>query len=157
MGEGRKVFFIREQRTTMNTENTDILLGFDFGMKRIGVAVGQTITKTARPLDTLKAIDGKPALNNLKKIIQQWRPTALVVGIPLNMDGTEQKVTLAAREFAEFLRQQFNLPVHEMDERLSTKDARERIFAEGGFKALQNRQIDSVAAQLILQNWLGEK
>ncbi len=136
----------------MNT--SDILLGFDFGMKRIGVAVGQTVTKTARPLTTIPAIEGKPQMQILTKLIKTWHPSALIVGIPLNMDGTEQNTTLAAREFAEFLRTQFRLTVHEIDERLTTKAARENIFEEGGYKALQNGQIDAVAAQLILQNWL---
>lgn len=135
----------------------EILLAFDFGTKRIGVAVGQTVTKTARPLTTLKADNGKPHLETLAKLIHIWKPNALVIGIPLNMDGTEQPITKSAREFAEMLRKQFNLPVHEMDERLTTKSARENLFAEGGFKALQNGQVDAVAAQLILQNWLNNQ
>lgn len=138
----------------MNTTASEILLGFDFGMKRIGVAVGQTVTKTARPLTIIKATDGKPQPDALKKLIKIWRPSALIVGIPLNMDGTEQKVTHAARTFADMLRKEFQLPVHEVDERLTTKAARENMFEEGGYKALQNGQVDSVAAQLILQNWL---
>jgi putative Holliday junction resolvase len=138
----------------MNTSTSDILLGFDFGTKRIGVAVGQTVTKTARPLTTIKAIDGKPQQDVLRKLIKIWQPSALIVGIPLNMDGTEQPITQSARAFAEMLRSQFQLPVHEIDERLTTKAARENLFEEGGYKALQNGQVDSVAAQLILQNWL---
>lgn len=138
----------------MNTSSSDILLGFDFGMKRIGVAVGQTVTKTARPLTVIKATEGKPQLDALAKLIKTWRPSALVVGIPLNMDGTEQAVTIAARGFAELLRNKFQLPVYEMDERLTTKAARESLFEEGGYKALQNGQVDPVAAQLILENWL---
>lgn len=135
---------------------SNILLGFDFGMKRIGVAVGQTVTKTARPLLTLKAQKGVPDWNNVKKIIQTWQPDGLIVGIPLNMDGTEQTLTHAAQVFADALRNQFQLPVFGMDERLSTKDARARIFDEGGYKALKNGQVDAVAAQLILQNWLSQ-
>ena len=80
----------------------------------------------------------------------------MVVGIPLNMDGSEQPLTQLARLFANTLKDQYNLPVFEMDERLTTKDARERLFAEGGYKALQDGQVDQVAAQLILQNWFAE-
>lgn len=138
----------------MNIKKSDILLGFDFGMKRIGVAVGQTVTKTARPLPVMHTNDGKPPLKALKKLIDTWQPAALIIGIPLNMDGTDQPVTYAARRFAEFLRKEFDLPVHEIDERLTTKAARENLFESGGYKALQNGQVDSVAAQLILQNWL---
>lgn len=138
----------------MNSSISHILLGFDFGMKRIGVAVGQTITKTARPLTTLPAHEGKPDNNLLAKLITSWGPLALIVGIPLNMDGTEQETTLAAKQFANLLRSQFQLPVYEVDERLTTKAARENIFQTGGFKALQKKQIDAIAAQLILESWL---
>ncbi|HSW69155.1 MAG TPA: Holliday junction resolvase RuvX [Gammaproteobacteria bacterium] len=141
----------------MSQSYHEILLGFDFGLKRIGVAVGQTVTETARPLLTLKASSGAPDWNSLQKLIKTWQPDALIVGIPLNMDGSEQAITEAARQFARQLKERFKLPVYEMDERLSTKDARERLFSEGGYKALQKAQVDSVAAQLILQNWLTSK
>ena len=130
------------------------LLGFDFGMKRIGVAIGQTVTQTARPLTTLAAQDGVPALADVKALFDKWRPDACVVGIPLNMDGTEQPVTLAARAFQQWLADQFHLPVHAMDERLSTRSAREQVFASGGFRALKKAEVDSFAAQIILQDWL---
>ncbi len=137
----------------MNKNTTDILLGFDFGMKRIGIAVGQTITKTARPLVTLKAKDGIPQWEELDKLVKTWRPDALIVGIPLNMDGTEQNVTLSAKKFADSLKERYNLPVFGVDERLTTRDAREQMFSKGGYKALKNGQVDSVAAQLILETW----
>lgn len=138
------------------TSSLKILIAFDFGMKRIGMAIGQTLTQTARPLTTLNAKDGTPNWNELEKLMKKWRPDALVVGIPLNMDGTEQPISQHARAFANLLKDQYNLPVFEMDERLTTKDARERLFAEGGFKALQDGQVDQVAAQLILQNWFAD-
>jgi putative holliday junction resolvase len=141
---------------TIHNPSHQVLIAFDFGMKRIGVAVGQTLTKSARPLDTLPAKEGAPNIESLKKIMQKWRPNACVVGIPLNMDGSDQPITHHARQFANWLKEQFHLPVYEVDERLTTKDARERLFKEGGFKALQDGQVDSVAAQLILQNWLDE-
>ena len=137
----------------MDKKAPEVLLGFDFGTKRIGVAVGQTITKTARPLETLAAKAGEPQGDALAKLIKTWQPDALVVGIPLNMDGTEQPLTILARNFANYLRAQWQLPVYEVDERLTTRDAREQIFLKGGYKALQNRQIDSIAAQLILETW----
>ncbi len=134
----------------------ETLLGFDFGMKRIGVAVGQTVTKTARPLGVVRATEGAPQWDVLAKLIDTWKPDALVVGIPLNMDGTEQRLTFAAKQFANLLEERFQLPVHGMDERLTSVEAKDRTFNEGGYKALQNTQIDSVAAQLILQNWLDQ-
>ena len=140
----------------MTTKNLKILIGFDFGMKRIGVAIGQTVTKTARPLDTIAAKQGEPNWDAIKKLIEKWLPDALVVGIPLNMDGSDQVISHQAREFAQKLRDQFHLPVYECDERLTTKDAREKLFTIGGYKSLQDGQVDLVAAQLILQNWFAE-
>lgn len=142
----------------MNTpDNTPkILLGFDFGTKRIGVAIGQTITQSARPLDTVQAKDGVPNWHAIDNLVKKWLPEAFVVGIPLNMDGTDQPMSQKAREFARGLHERYQLPVHEMDERLTTKDAREQLFNHGGYKALQDGQVDRVAAQLILQNWFAE-
>jgi putative holliday junction resolvase len=140
----------------MTKNPSHILMGLDFGMKRIGVAVGQTVTGTARALTTLKAKDGIPPWDKMDKLIKAWQPDALIVGIPLNMDGTMQSITKDALRFKEALEARYKIPVHGMDERLSTKDARERLFEEGGFKALQNGQVDSRAAQLILQNWLSQ-
>lgn len=139
----------------MNTAK--IVLAFDFGEKRIGVAIGQTITQTARPLDTIQAKAGVPNWNVIDKLVKKWLPDAMVVGIPLNMDGSDQAITLKAREFVRYLEERYAMPVYEMDERLTTKDARERLFSEGGYKALQDGQVDRVAAQLILQNWLVEQ
>ena len=133
-----------------------ILIGFDFGLKRIGVAIGQTVTKTARPLDTIQAKCGEPDWPTLQKLIKKWSPDAFVVGIPLNMDGTDQPISKRAREFSQNLRKYFQLPVYEVDERLTTKDAREQLFTVGGYQALQGGQVDRVAAQLILQNWFAE-
>lgn len=144
-----------DQKSKNNTL-ISILIGFDFGMKRIGVAIGQTITQTARPLETLSAKEGIPNWETVTRLINKWRPQALVVGIPLNMDGSDQFITEKARQFAIQLREFYHLPVHEMDERLTSKDARERLFKQGGYKALQDGQVDQVAAQLILQNWFAE-
>ncbi|MBV9575890.1 MAG: Holliday junction resolvase RuvX [Gammaproteobacteria bacterium] len=140
----------------MKNNTPKILIAFDFGMKRIGVAIGQTITKNARPLDTILAKDGIPNWIAITKLIKKWLPDALVVGLPLNMDGTDQPISHHARQFAESLREQFQLPVYEMDERLTTKAAREKLFLQGGYKALQDGQVDRIAAQLILQNWFTE-
>lgn len=140
----------------MTHHTPKILIAFDFGMKRIGVAIGQTITKSARPLDTIQVKEGMPNWPAITKLIKKWLPDALVVGLPLNMDGTEQPISQHARHFAENLREKFHLPVYEVDERLTTKAAREKLFFQGGYKALQDGQVDRIAAQLILQNWFVE-
>lgn len=130
------------------------ILGFDFGMKSIGIAVGQTFTKTAQALSALSAKQGEPTWNQVEELIKSWKPEALIVGIPLNMNGTEQPITHAAKKFAKQLEERFRLPVHLVDERLSTVEAREKLFDQGGFKALKKANIDSTSAQLILEMWL---
>jgi putative Holliday junction resolvase len=132
------------------------LLGFDFGLKRIGVAIGQLVTETARPLITLNAKNGDPDWNEITKLIEKWRPDALVIGLPLNMDGTTQHITHKAQAFATSLRERYAITTHEVDERLTTKEAREYIFSQGGYKALQSGVVDQVAAQLILQNFIAD-
>jgi putative Holliday junction resolvase len=138
-------------KENMSTER--ILLSFDFGMKRIGVAVGQRITKTANPLTTLAAKSGEPDWGQVDALVKKWRPNAFIVGIPLNMDGTDQPITHAARHFAQSLITHYELPVHEMDERLTTKAAREELFEAGGYKALQSGEVDQFAAKILLENW----
>lgn len=145
---------MNEEKIAQPEHPSALLLGFDFGTKRIGVAIGQIVTKTARPLVTLSAKNGVPHWEKVNHLVKKWQPSAFIIGIPFNMDGTEQPLTYAARVFGMRLLERYNLPVHEMDERLTSVDARERLFREGGYKALQDGQIDSMAAQLILQAWL---
>lgn len=125
-----------------------ILLGFDFGMRRIGVAVGQVITHSATPITTLTARDGIPNWEQIQVLIQQWQAEGLVVGIPYNMDGSNQDTTFAARKFKNRLHHRFRLPVHEVDERLTTKEARAQTNHQ------PRKKIDSYAAKLILESWL---
>jgi len=124
------------------------LLCFDYGEKRIGVAVGQTLTGTATPLATLPAREGAPDWARVAALVAEWSPDALVVGLPLNMDGTEQALTGRARRFANRLRGRHALPLHFADERLSTREARGR---EGG---VPREGRDAVAAQVILEGWM---
>jgi putative holliday junction resolvase len=131
-----------------------VYLGFDFGYKRIGVAVGQQITCSARPLATLAAKLGVPNWHRVEKIISEWRPQALIVGLPTCIDGSEQYTTTAARDFACELHKRFSLPVHLVDERLSTVEARTQLFAAGGYRKIKQSEVDSFAACIILQQWL---
>lgn len=137
-----------------NFSENGVYLGFDFGFKRIGVAVGQEITQTARPLAPLAADNGVPDWRQLIKLLAQWRPQALVVGLPTCIDDSEQYTTPAARLFAQELATRFAIPVHLVDERLSTKEARSRLYAAGGYRKLIRTSIDSVAAVIILEQWL---
>jgi putative holliday junction resolvase len=129
-------------------------LCFDFGTKRIGVAVGQDITKSASPLPCLHTKQGVPDWDAISALIASWRPSGLVVGIPLNLDDRAQPITRKARAFAKELETRYALPVYHVDERLTTKEARSRVFAAGGYKALQKEPIDSIAAKLMLEEWL---
>lgn len=131
-----------------------ILLGVDFGLRRIGFAIGQTLTQTANPLDTILAQGGIPSWTAIDKIIQAWQPLAIIIGIPLNMDGTAQSMTHRARRFALDLKFRFQLPVHGMDERLTSFDARQALFDEGGYRAIQKNKVDALAAKLILEEWM---
>lgn len=131
-----------------------VFLGFDFGYKRIGVAVGQEITCSARPLTTLDAKLGVPDWEQVKKLLDQWHPQALIVGLPTCIDDSEQYTTAAAKGFARQLRKRFQLPVHLVDERLTTVEARAQLFAEGGYRKIKQSEVDSVAASLILEQWL---
>jgi len=132
------------------------LLGFDFGTRRVGVAVGQEVTGTARPLTTLRSPNGAVDWTAISRLIEEWRPDALVVGLPLHMDGTEQEMTRAARRFGNRLRGRYNLPVFTVDERL-TSDEAERLLGESGESTEQKEAVDAVAAQLILQAWLEQQ
>lgn len=131
-----------------------VYLGFDFGYKRIGVAVGQMLTGGASPLSTLDAKLGIPNWNIVDKLINEWKPLALVVGLPTCIDDSEQYTTAAARGFARQLRKRFSLAVHLVDERLSTKEARARLFAVGGYRKIKKSEVDSIAACVILEQWL---
>lgn len=128
-------------------------IGFDFGMKYIGIAVGQTITRTAQALTTLSAIHGIPNWDEIAKIIAVWQPNVLIVGLPLNMDGTAQRITENARQFGQMLKERFELPVYFEDERLSTIEAREKLFSQGGYRALTKKAVDSLSAKIILESW----
>ena len=124
-----------------------VLLGFDFGMKHIGIAVGQSISRSASALCTLSAQDGIPQWPEIQALINQWQPTQLIVGLPLNMDGTEQPITQATRRFIQRLQQKFQLPVFEVDERLSTWEAEHLVQAQKNRLRSQNQKRPGIQSQ----------
>lgn len=129
------------------------LIAFDFGTKSIGAAIGQEITGTARALTAFKAQDGTPDWLKIEKMLQEWRPDLVIVGLPLNMDGSEQPLTARARKFANRLHGRFGVKVELHDERLSTVEARSHLFDRGGFRALDKGSVDSASAVVILESW----
>lgn len=129
------------------------LLGFDYGPAKIGVAVGQTMTGTASPLETLRAIQQHPDWDGITRLVSTWEPQELVVGLPFNMDDTEAEPADKARRFARQLEGRYHLKVHLVDERLTSIEAR-RILPR---KPKNIEELDAIAAQLILETWLSEQ
>ena len=129
--------------------SNSVFLCFDHGEKRTGVAVGQSVSSTATPLETLKCKRGSPDWNMVSRLIKDWRPSAFVVGKPLTMQGEREPATDAAERFARQLHGRYPLPLHFADETLSSHEAKNRL------KDTYN--IDAHAAQLILESWLAEQ
>lgn len=138
--------------------NPGALLGFDYGEKHIGVAVGYEDTGLAQPLTNLAVRNHNPEWDRITRLIEEWKPAALVVGLPLNMDDSESAMTMAARRFGNQLRGRYNLPVHMVDERLTSVSAKNALLASGVHLTFQNKaKVDQLAAQVILQAFLDEK
>ncbi len=127
---------------------------FDYGLKNIGVAYGQTISQTARELPPLKARDGIPQWEAIGALLKEGQPGLLLVGLPLNMDGSESELSSRARTFGNRLNGRFNLPVEMVDERLSTREAKWEAAARGHKGNYREAPIDSIAARIILEAWL---
>lgn len=128
-------------------------LGFDYGLKKIGYAVGQFITYTAQPLGMIKLQDGSIDWSDIEKIIREWRPVCLVVGLPKAVDDTPLYITEHVLKFSKEL-ERFHLPVFLTDERMTTKEAKSLLFEKGGAKALSYGKVDSVAAAILLEQWM---
>ena len=135
------------------------LLAFDVGARRIGVAVGNTVSASARELGVLDMRDGVPDWPRLDRWLSEWRPDALVVGDPATLDGGDQPIRSFARAFARSLAQRYRLPVQQVDERTSSIEAAQRFAAgraAGTRKRHQASQLDALAAVVILERWLAE-
>ena len=130
------------------------LLSFDYGLRWIGCAVGQTITGTASGLPSLKARDGVPDWQQIADLLKQWQPQRVIVGLPLNMDGSESEMSGRARKFANRLHGRFGVQVEMADERLSSFEARGDIIAESGSRDFKSQSVDSRSAVVILESWM---
>ncbi|WAI11729.1 MAG: Holliday junction resolvase RuvX [Buchnera aphidicola (Macrosiphum albifrons)] len=133
-----------------------IALAFDFGIKKIGVAVGENITKKGRPLNVLNAQNGYPNWDIVNNLIQYWQPKFIIVGLPLNINGTKQHMTNKSEKFADLLKYKFDITVKMHDERLTTVEAKSIIFKKDGFKGLKAEKIHSFAATIILESWFSQ-
>ena len=132
-----------------------IVLAFDFGTRRTGVAVGNTLTRSAQPLATLEADTDDARLAAIATLVAEWRPQALVVGVPVHADGTPHAMTARAERFAQALEARFALPVARADERHTTQLAQSALTGARAGRG-GRAQRDALAAQLILQGWLDE-
>ena len=129
------------------------VMAIDFGEKRIGVATGETILKVAHPLTTISAEINEVKFTQIEKLIQEWRPALLVVGLPMHMDGGSHLLTHLSKKFAQRLEGRFNLPIVMVDERLSSVEAAQNLSATGVKGIKQKAMLDAVAAQSILQSY----
>lgn len=130
-----------------------VLLAFDFGTRRIGVASGQLITRTATPLQTIHSRDSKPDWAAITRLIEEWQPIALIVGLPLSLDGKETAMSTAARRFGNQLHGRYNLPVHWIQEQLSSSEAEQR---QARMPHHGTAGLDGIAAQIILETWMAQ-
>ncbi len=140
----------------MKAEPARTLMSFDYGTRNIGVAIGQSLTGTATALPGLKARDGIPDWQQVARLIDEWQPDAFVVGIPLNMDGTESEMSQRARKFGNRLYGRFGKAWHAADERLSTYEAKEWAGRLGHTGSYGDNPVDSMAAQMILESWMND-
>lgn len=134
-----------------------IYLGFDYGKKHIGVAVGNQETRIAHALATVTSRNDQPDWEHITRLLQEWQPCALVVGLPLNMDDSENTMTQAAKKFGNRLQGRYNLPVHMVDERLTSVAAKDTLLQAGIPYPRRLSKIDKLAAQALLQAFLDER
>lgn len=141
-------------------DDIQTFLGFDYGLQRIGIAIGQSLTANASPLTTIACNNRQPDWNEVEAILNEWKPAALIVGLPTHMDGEAHEMTAAAKKFANRLHGRFGLPVHMVDERLSSQKAEDFLKQErqqGRKKRTQKADIDKLAAAIILQTWFDQR
>lgn len=143
---------LHASRLTPHGENATVL-AFDFGEKRIGVAVGDTPVGIAHPLTTIAAADRQRRFAAIAALIEEWRPTQLVVGLPAHLDGAEHELSRLARKFARELSTRFGLPVAFVDERLTSVSAEASLIAAGVAPRQRKLRVDQIAAQEILQDY----
>ena len=131
-------------------------MAFDFGTKNIGIAIGQEITKTASTFYSIRANDGLPDWIELDMIVKEWNPNLFIVGDPLNMDGTRSKIQDSSDKFSTALNKRYDISIEKTDERLSSREAKERLEnIQMGIKDSRNKH--SISAQIILEDWFRSK
>ena len=140
----------------MSKDSPRVIMAFDFGTKNIGIAIGQEITKTASTFYSIRANDGLPDWVELDMIVKEWNPNLFIVGDPLNMDGTRSKIQDSSDKFSAALNKRYDIGIEKTDERLSSREAKERLEnIQMGIKDSRNKH--SISAQIILEDWFRSK
>ena len=132
-------------------------MGFDFGMVRIGVAIGETVTGLAHPLTLIASEPITQRFEQIGALLAEWQPRQIVVGLPTSLEGAEHEMTQRCRRFGNQLHGRFNLPVAWVDERLSSAEAEQRLQQAGQSARAAKANVDAVAAQILLQQWLDQR
>jgi len=132
------------------------IMAFDYGLSQIGIAIGNCMLGTTQPLAVLRAKNGQPEWRDLEELIKDWRPDVLVVGDPLNMDGSASKSSAQATKFARRLHGRLGLTVEMADERLSSFEAKRNSRDQGHRGDYKQQPVDSLAAEIILRTWLAK-
>ena len=135
----------------------ETVIAFDYGLRNIGLAVGNTLSGTARPLSIIAAQNGVPNWAVLAGVLSEWLPNRLLVGLPLNMDGSDSDIGHRVKKFARQLEGRFGIQVTLVDERLSSRDAKAAALAQGHRGDFAANPIDDQAAAIILTTWLNEQ
>lgn len=130
-----------------------MIMAFDFGTQKMGMAVGQSLIQSANPLALFPMKDGIPNWDALLKIVKQYQPTLFLVGLPLNMDDSESELSTRARKFARRLRHQTNIETQMVDERLTTREARDELSGYQNQGRGKKIAADSIAAALLIESW----
>ena len=139
----------------MKRSNTTAI-GFDYGLRQIGVAIGNRELGTCQPLTVIRARDGAPDWEAVGRCLEEWQPGIAIVGQPLNMDGTKSEMSHRAQRFARQLEGRYQLAVDMVDERLSSREAKEQAREKGHRGDYKRDPIDADAAAIILQSWLND-
>ena len=144
------------RHATPSQTSPQIVMGFDFGTQKMGMACGNSLSSTAQPLAIFPMRDGIPDWDKLEKLIAQWQPNTCVVGLPLNMDDSESELSARARKFARRLRHRLNIPVWMVDERLTTREARNSLLSYQQQGHGKKTNADSLAATMLIESWFRE-
>jgi putative Holliday junction resolvase len=148
----------------LNIENHQVIskqrewniIGFDFGQRRIGVAIGNNVSKTAQALITIESATNNQKFEAIQKIMEEWMPVSIVVGVPFNVDGSEHKVTNLSKKFAKQLEEKYSLPTHLIDERYTSIEASHELKDKKIDVKKKKLLIDQIAAKIILQSYLDQ-